>query len=516
MKQCWRTLTGNDDPFSPLVRVEVSRGTMGFQIRWKSLRFHLESEWSRCLKCGQWAAWSIENICPVLGCEGQLERRYAAVALNEHHYRRLYTAPSPPAPFSAKEHTAQLSSELAAEYQEAFERGTHRTYGQINILSCSTTFELGVDLGDLEAVLLRGVPPGPANYQQRAGRAGRGVGTAAFVTTFSLSRSHDEHYFSCPEELVKGHILPPQLNLENHLIVDRHVNAVLLSEFVRECVRKTGADLRTMQDLWNAHSEWTGGGEENPFNGLYLKLKEEVASLIPESFPPQYGEESPQRLNASLKEVRDYFNSELEMYNNALKEAKKRREQLERNGRPTAPIAAYMDYLRGRMNGIRNTDWVSFLSDRVVLPGYAFPIYNVMLETRAQQAGIKLERDLKIALSEYAPGAEVVANGLLWKSIGLRLPPNRPLSRKYYARCPKCGHVERHIDHRELFRGGRCSVCGDMGRGTPHRAKLLYLIPMHGFMTDPQVGGERSISHGRHPSCLHPGHTTCLSRRMMR
>jgi hypothetical protein len=491
MRQCWMSLTGDEDPLSPLARVEISRGTMGFQIRWKSLRFHLQSEWFRCSKCGQWSAWSIDDICPVLGCDGRLERNHAAVALKEHHYRRLYTAQSPPAPFSAKEHTAQLSSELASEYQEAFERGIHRTHGQINILSCSTTFELGVDLGDLEAVLLRDVPPGPANYQQRAGRAGRGVGTAAFVTTFSLSRSHDEHYFSCPEEMVKGHILPPQLNLENHLIIDRHVNAVLLSEFVRESVRKTGMELRTIQDLWNAHDTWASKGEENPFNELYLKLKEEVASLIPKEFPSHYSEESPERLKESLNEARNYFKDELEMYNNALKDAKSRREQLERNGKPTAPIAAYMDYLRARMNGIKHTDWISFLSDRVILPGYAFPIYNVMLETRTQEARIKLERDLKIALSEYAPGAEVVANGLLWKSIGLRLPPNRPLPRKYYARCPKCGHVERHINHKELFKGGRCCVCGDMGRGQPHRAKMLYFIPMHGFMTDPQVGGEK-------------------------
>ncbi len=491
MRQCWRSLTSDEDPRSPLVRVEIARGTMGFQIRWKSLRFRLQDDWFRCTKCGQWSAWSIDDICPVLGCDGRLERKLAAVALKDHHYRGLYTASTPPAPFSAKEHTAQLSSELASEYQEAFERGIHRTHGQINILSCSTTFELGVDLGDLEAVLLRDVPPGPANYQQRAGRAGRGVGTAAFVTTFSLSRSHDEHYFSCPEEMVKGHILPPQLNLQNHLIVDRHVNAVLLSEFVRQSVQNTGMELRTIQDFWNAYDTWVNQGDENPFYGLYLKLKEEVASLIPKDFPPYYGQQSPERLKESLSGARNYLKDELEMYNNALKDARSRREQLERNGRPTAPIAAYMDYLRARMNGIKNTDWVSFLSDRIILPGYAFPIYNVMLETRAQDAGIKLERDLKIALSEYAPGAEVVANGLLWKSIGLRLPPNRPLPRKYYARCPKCGHVERHINHKELFKGGRCIVCGDMGRGQTRRAKQLYLIPLHGFMTDPQVGGEK-------------------------
>jgi ATP-dependent helicase YprA (DUF1998 family) len=92
-----------------------------------------------------------------------------------------------------------LSPILATAYQLAFQNGHHIDEGQINVLSCSTTFELGVDLGDLEAVYLRNIPPSPTNYQQRAGRAGRGIGRAAFVVTFALPRSHDEHFFSTPE-----------------------------------------------------------------------------------------------------------------------------------------------------------------------------------------------------------------------------------------------------------------------------------------------------------------------------
>ena len=127
----------------------------------------------------------------------------------DNHYRHIYSREQP-APLVAKEHTAQLTPAVATLYQEAFQNGHSRDEGQINVLSCSTTFELGVDLGDLEAVFLRDMPPSPTNYQQRAGRAGRGVGTAAFVVTFSLPRSHDEYFFAIPEEMVAGVVPPPK------------------------------------------------------------------------------------------------------------------------------------------------------------------------------------------------------------------------------------------------------------------------------------------------------------------
>ena len=85
----------------------------------------------------------------------------------------------------AEEHTAQISSSAAAELQNRF------VEGEVNILSCSTTFELGVDVGELETVFLRNMPPSAANYVQRAGRAGRRIASTAYVLTFGRRRSHD-------------------------------------------------------------------------------------------------------------------------------------------------------------------------------------------------------------------------------------------------------------------------------------------------------------------------------------
>lgn len=108
-----------------------------------------------------------------------------------------------------KEHTAQLDRKQAKQYQLDFMNK------KINILSSSTTFELGVDLGSLETVFMRNVPPTPANYVQRAGRAGRRKESAAYILTYCGINSHDYTYFSEPEKMISGQIDPPCFNVLN-------------------------------------------------------------------------------------------------------------------------------------------------------------------------------------------------------------------------------------------------------------------------------------------------------------
>ena len=88
--------------------------------------------------------------------------------------------------------------------------------------------ELGVDISSLNAVYLRNVPPTPANYAQRSGRAGRS-GQAALVVTYCAAQSpHDQHYFEHPEEMVSGVVRPPSLDLANRDLISAHFHAVWL------------------------------------------------------------------------------------------------------------------------------------------------------------------------------------------------------------------------------------------------------------------------------------------------
>lgn len=142
----------------------------------------------------------------------------------------------------AKEHTAQVP------YQKREEREQRFRSGELPILYCSPTMELGVDIAELNVVNMRNVPPTPANYAQRSGRAGRS-GQPALVFTYCSSGSpHDQYFFKRPERMVAGAVSPPRLDLTNEDLLRAHIHAIWLSE--------TGIDLRdTLKEILDMNGE---------------------------------------------------------------------------------------------------------------------------------------------------------------------------------------------------------------------------------------------------------------------
>ena len=181
--------------------------------------------------------------------------------LAENHYRRLYLE-TLPLPMRTFEHTAQLTGERAAEIQKDFYEG------KINILSCSTTFELGVDVGDLETVFMRNVPPSAANYIQRAGRAGRRTSSTAFVLTFAQRRSHDFSHFADPLRVIKGEIRPPFFEISNDKIVRRHMYAVAIAQFWRRNPKFFG----TVEKFFTNEEKGSAVPELSAFCGAGLRI----------------------------------------------------------------------------------------------------------------------------------------------------------------------------------------------------------------------------------------------------
>lgn len=124
--------------------------------------------------------------------------------------------------------SSEHSAQVPAEEREILERMFKGDSEQVNTLVCTPTLELGVDIGSLDAVLLRNVPPLPANYWQRAGRAGRRE-RMAVTLTYARAASHDQAYYRDPLRLLQGKVTPPRFNLQNELLIERHIHAVTLT-----------------------------------------------------------------------------------------------------------------------------------------------------------------------------------------------------------------------------------------------------------------------------------------------
>ncbi|MFE1050576.1 DEAD/DEAH box helicase [Streptomyces olivaceus] len=196
--------------------------------------------------------------CPRYRCKGRLTAphtdRSAAEAVvsrfgsgplvperdyTRDYYRRLYLTGGTFRVVTA-EHTGMLSRPERERVERAFKAGTH--YTDPNVLSCTPTLELGIDIGDLSAVLLGSLPAGPANYVQRAGRAGRRTGNA-LVVTFGGRKARDLYYLDEPREMIAGTILPPGCYLSAVEILRRQYTARLLDLAARGELRTSDGEV---------------------------------------------------------------------------------------------------------------------------------------------------------------------------------------------------------------------------------------------------------------------------------
>ena len=160
--------------------------------------------------------------CPEYGCKGQLSH----ATRDEDHFdvhqytRRRFV------PLSTYEHSAQVPKEKRTEVEKEFKR---ETGGRYNCLVCTPTLEMGVDIGKLEMALMRNVPPTPANYAQRAGRAGRRHRIAAVFTYCRGFSSHDRYFFHDPAAMIAGEIRVPAFSMRNEPLIRKHAHSAILT-----------------------------------------------------------------------------------------------------------------------------------------------------------------------------------------------------------------------------------------------------------------------------------------------
>ncbi|MFF9130425.1 DEAD/DEAH box helicase [Streptomyces sp. NPDC014806] len=443
----------------------------------------------RCVNCGHDRVRTLDpDTDPVFQARKGYYRASAARALSD--------PPEPPLSIIAAEHTAQLNAaqsdavfSKAEEHELLFQdvdlgltRQGEQSRAAIDVLSCTTTMEVGIDIGSLTGVALRNMPPSRANYQQRAGRAGRRGNAVATVLAFGSADTHDDHYFRQPELMIRGEVDDPVLTMNNDEIARRHVIAYLLQRYHQDRLPAIEPDeqpqlfevLGTVEAFVGTASPLNRTDLEEWLRSEEHALREEVASWLPHELSEADREAVLSGVvTNTLREIDKALDLDLDGNLPAASEgdASPEPDEVEAEG-PAEDGAEEPSARRSQTN----------LLDRLlykgVLPRYAFPTDVVAFHVfdLDRSTPFKAEfhyapsQGLPVALSQYAPGKVVWVDNKEWTSGAIYAPVQEERFQAWrdkllYFECQVC-HYAKHYPHDPAERGKErdCPACGAEGK----------------------------------------------------
>jgi len=407
----------------------------------------------RCKACGWRQFASVQDKCAAFRCQGELEeisseeRRRELV---ENHYFQLYTQDDY-AGTVAKEHTAAINNRIREQLERDFK------VGKVSVLSCSTTMELGVDIGELEAVFCRNVPPGIQNYQQRTGRAGRRAQAAPLCVTFAQNRNYDQAEYRNVGDYLRREPKTPFVHLGNERLFRRHQFSVLLGGLLQHRnVGQSGGSPSLAEFFGGKFSEQQQldfiRDAEEYLRSIEGQRRLNEAQAMGEDLPSSVRVPDTQLAEEFLKELKgccEWYGERWRYYYDMFMQTAGDIQRAKENRFWAGQTERWQDQLL-----INHFPRLGFL------PTYSFPVNSVQLEVlRGDQPNrfgkpweeeILLLRDARVGISEYAPGAQVVAAGRVWESYGIGKYPRHFMPTRFYRECLKCHHVE-IAEEREAF-----------------------------------------------------------------
>lgn len=431
------------------------------------LRYEEDHVWYKCNKCSEISAFSLWGICPCCGSENlykMSEQSYNALSFWRkpvenviYHGERINT-------INTEEHTAQLSHKNQRQdiwsttenyemgFQDVMTSGNHT----VDVLSCTTTMEVGIDIGSLSAVALRNVPPMRENYQQRAGRAGRRNSSIASITTYAQNGPHDNWYFKHPQKIISGKVRKPWVEIESKKLIIRHLYIIIFNEFFRN--KKSSIDeCLTIEYFENYFDQF------NIFLASYKFTDEQKSVLVPINVKIDIAEIKEQ-LRISLLRLKDDTEKHPEKYS--------------------------------AFNAERKT-LLDSLYDEGLLPTYSFPknVVGFYIEDENGKIIQKPERSLDFAISEYAPGRTIVVNKKSYTCGGIYSNAskyrkgektfNKPAEayfadNNYFMEIFLCGNMRCAWFGTEKPKDNFCPFCGETIVNGNHMLKPWGFAPVNG------------------------------------
>ncbi|MEV6590494.1 DEAD/DEAH box helicase [Streptomyces acidicola] len=441
------------------------------------------------------------QACPRYQCGGHLRSGEGTVRrrdFTDDFYRRMYREAGV-FTINTAEHTGTLDRRKREAVEKAFREGTRGPkghYANPQVLSCTPTLELGIDIGDLSAVVLASLPKGPANYVQRVGRAGRTTGNAYLLTMVDRG-PRDRYYLEDPQQMIAGEIQPPGCYLSAVEILCRQYLAHLLDVVAAGELLSPDSDRVPLRSVPHRADELFGGsGWLTEFQEAAMAEGERLVKRFLALFPP-YDEKrgtglsaeaaaaveefATKKLKGALDEARrqwDLRRSDLQHRSDAIVKAMDELvvgdPEHERQGRE---LRAELRAVGQRGRAIGTSTAHAALVDLGLLPNYSLVDSTTELEatllwkeeekgeTRHKSKVLRYDRTARFALKDFAPGNHYYVQGYKHRITGLDIgSPKRP-AWLWWRICPDCGYVRTHQAELDPSACPRCTsvAIGDVG-----------------------------------------------------
>ena len=467
----------------------------------------------RCTDCGTLYPVARENAefmdgapCSRRSCYGVLEPAPDA-ALD--YYGRLYND-GDMARINAREHTGMLERNDREALEGDFKRKkTERRLWDPNVLSCTPTLEMGIDIGDLSSVILCSVPPAQAQFQQRVGRAGRKDGNA-LVLAVAAAKPHDLYFYADPMDMISGSVAAPNVFLKASAVLERQFVAYCLDSWVKQGVPEKAIPEKGIGICINNLD--TRNPDVFPFN--FLDYVGKNMTYLLNRFMLMFAGDIDKNVENAIRDfARGKGLTETSMQYKileAFQSAKRQREALRKDVEALKESiraleakpkdSSYDDQireLRSEMHallkvieGIVSKNVFNFLSDEGLLPNYAFPEEGIILkavlyrrEEKAEQDDEKAEKkyDKKVleysrsastAISEFAPSNNFYAGG---RKLTIDQVDMTTASLDSWRLCPNCEHTERITPSTPK---AACPRCGSTAWADQGQVKPMLKVQM--------------------------------------